>query len=356
MGHNGSPLDARLNSFVYIFILIVCLASFVLAVIYFFILKRRASSKSKRWADANRNRETKQSDVQLLSSEAFLEPNEKKYLFELCKRNRAKNIYFLWREEEDLSNLFRKEFDYLSSRKTRDEGRLDLFFSVRYKLEKLYDRKHSINSTKQLEVGQKITIVDEKEFQIKTVLEKNTPLGFYVSIPHEFDLNKPKPLSKFMITFAAETGILYQCETRAVRYEETISGKEFLLLSHSTSLELVQKRATKRMNISTPCLFSAVKITGNDKKKKFEIQSQKHEGKFIDISAGGCKFSCSLPIVKDQYLQLYFDLPGLGEQEAQGLILKTKKTDEKTFVLYIKFTDIDIKVKNNIYTKIYGYI
>lgn len=354
----GSPIEARLASsgFVYSFVAFFVVAAIILAVLYFLYLKYKAFIKSKQWIEANKNRETKFSDVRKIAHEANLDRIEKKLLWSICKTHHARNIQFSYRSKNEMQNLFKSEFQRMNLQNPRNEEKISVLFSLRYKLEKLYDRKHSITSTKYLRPGQQIRVLDEKHIPHDATVQKNTPEGFYVEISAELKNFKPKPLSKFMINFSSATGMLYQCVVIAARYEDIPNGKELLLITHSSTLKLIQKRMTKRQGTTIECLFSAVKEVKSGRKTKFEVQQKKYTGTFIDISAGGCKISCGLPISKNQYIQLYFKLPGIIEHQAQGLIIKSKKSvDEKTFVLYIKFTDINIAARNDIYAAIYDY-
>ncbi len=354
----GSPIEARLISsgFIYTFVASFIIAAIVLACLYFLYLKYRDLKKSKKWIEANKNRETKFSDVRAIAHEANLDSPEKKLLWSICKAHHARNILFSYRSENEMHTLFKSEFQKLNAQTPRNEEKISVLFSLRYKLEKLYDRKHSITSTKSLRPGQQIRVIDDNHAPHDAVVQKNTPEGFYIEISSELKNHKPKPLSRFMINFSSATGMLYQCVVMAARYEDIPNGKEILLITHSSTLKVIQKRMTKRQGTNVECLFSAVKEIKTGRKSKFEVQQKKYTGTFIDISAGGCKISCGLPISKNQYIQLYFKLPGLIEHKAQGLILKTKKSmDEKTFVLYIKFTDINIAARNDIYAAIYDY-
>ena len=89
----------------------------------------------------------------------------------------------------------------------RNEEKISVLFSLRYKLEKLFDRKHSITSTKYLRPGQQIRVLDENRIPHDATVQKNTPEGFYVEISAELKNFKPKPLSKFMINFSSATGM-----------------------------------------------------------------------------------------------------------------------------------------------------
>ncbi len=359
MGAAGSPLAARTGSFIYIFILIFVSILVVVAICYFIYLKYREKRKTKAWYEAYKNRETKFADVKLVAREAHLDNDEKQRLWHICRRYHAPNIACLYRDEDRLNELFSQEYNRINEQQPRNEEKISIFFSLRYKLEKAVEQKLSISSTKSLKEEQIITIQGQDKIPWSLKIVKTDAQGFYVSIPEEMKQKniQPKPLSRMACNFSLKSGIAYQCVLRAARYEKQTNGEELLYFAHSADLHMMQRRKAKRMKVSSDCYFSAVKMTQVQKKKKFEILDKRYTGKLMDISALGCKIWCGLPIVQGQYLQIYFTLEGFeNEHEAQGLIVATKKNpDNKTFVLHIKFTDINTKAKNNIYAKIYGY-
>ena len=357
--NSGSPLDARGANAGLVFAIIcgVLLCAALAVGIYIFLQKYKALKQSKKWIEASKNRKTRFSDVKVLARDAALSDEEKSALWRLCKRQQAKNICYLYRSEDETTKLFKNEYDFLAHSSPRNERRLSDLFSLRYKIEKLYDSKHSITSTKFLPVDTEASIVDEKGRQYTFTVKKNIPQGFYVEIPSSMGEARPAPLSKFTLSVYSKAGILHQYLVRAVRYETTPAGKEWLLISHAEALKIAQKRAAKRREVNDDCTFSSAKLLQGQKKTGYEVSSKKHQGRMMNISATGCKLVCNLPILEKQYLRIYFSILGLEENEATGIIIKTKRNaDEKTFALYIKFTDIDMKVKNDIYAAIYGYI
>ena len=108
----GSPIEARLASggFVYSFVAFFIIIAVVLAVLYFLYLKYKSFTKTKKWIEANKNRETKFSDVRKIAHEANLDSTERKLLWSICKTHHARNIQFSYRSENEMQNLFKSEF------------------------------------------------------------------------------------------------------------------------------------------------------------------------------------------------------------------------------------------------------
>lgn len=357
----GSYISSRQDSFLYIFIILVLIILAVATTVYFIFFKAMSKKRTKEWIEKNKNRDTKYKDVKACAHETRLNKAETLRLWHICKRYKARNILFMYREPEELNTMFQMEYNRMISDSYVNHEKISIFFDLRYKLEKAYEEKLTISSTRSLRENQELLVYDNAKKTWRVKLVKSTKDGFYVSLSKEFLENpdKPKPLSKIRITFTLPTGMAYNCLARAARYEKQPNGQEYMLITHSTTLNMYQRRGAKRMQLENlNCAFSAVKVSEKDgKKAAYQIKENRNKGKLLDISSSGCRIWCGLPIVKGQYIQVYYQLPGdTAESEAQGLIVSTKKaSDQKTFVLHIKFTDIGIEEKNAIYAKIYSY-
>lgn len=357
----GSYISSRQDSFLYIFIVVVLILLAVATIVYFIFFKAMSKKRTRAWIEKNKNRDTKYKDVKACAHEARLNKAETLRLWHICKRYKARNILFMYREPEELDTMFQMEYNRMVSDSYVNHEKISIFFDLRYKLEKAYEEKLTINSTRSLREGQEIIIYDNEKNTWRVKLIKSTKDGFYVGLTKEFIENsaKPKPLSKIRITFTLPTGMAYNCLARAARYEKQPNGQEYLLITHSTTLNMYQRRGAKRMEMENlQCEFSAVVAKKEEgKKPTFQIKENRNRGKLLDISASGCRIWCGLPIVKGQYIQVYYRLPGSSkESNAQGLIVNTKRaSDQKTYILHIMFTDIGLEEKNTIYAKIYQY-
>ena len=355
-----SYVDARQFSFLYVFSAAVIITLAVAALAAFIIYKAIAKTHTKEWFEAQKNRETKLKDVDYVAKEASLNSLEKIRLWHICRRYKAKNIRYLYRSVKDLNDLFREEFVRMTTKQTRNEDKIGIFFELRFKLENAHNRKLVISSTRGIKQDQTITFYDTKNSPWNVKVVKVIDSGFYIEIPEAMDKAnlKPKALDKVKFSFTFPSGQSFNAVSRAARYEKIFNGpKEYLLITNSTQIKSVQRRGAKRMSMDEECYFSAIKNIGTDKKEILEVQQKKYPGVMKDISASGCKIFCGLPISKNQSLNIEFTIPGMEKKyEAQGSIVTTKvMQDKKTFVLHIKFTNIEQYVKNDIYSVIYGY-
>lgn len=354
-----SPLEARGQSYLYLFITVVLIILALLAVIAVLYFKFLQMIHSREWIESQKNKETRQKDITYMGGEANLTGAEKTRLWHICRRYHARNIRYLYRAEKELNELFKTEYDRMTTQQNRNEEKIATFFSLRYKLEAAHEKKLMINSTFNLQPGQAVTMYDRNMTPWSLTLDSSDKNGMSFIIPEEFEKSsaRPKPLEKSALIFSLTTGLTYQCAVRCARYEHLPNGKHILFVTHSTNLKLMQRRGSKRMITEIPSQFSAVRNIGTAKKPKYEVLERKYDGTILDISATGCKFSCPMPIKKDQDLQIYFKVPGFDEDcEVHGRIVRTKFSPEKEkFIIHVKFIDIDISVRNDIYAAVYGF-
>ncbi len=356
---NGSPLTARQNPFIFTFLIIVALV--ILALLIFHLISRYLHKyhTSKKYVDEHKNEITTKKNVQNVSRLASLDAVEQALLQQICSDYKPTNIEYLIKETGPIQELLKRKYTEMVESHASEEE-IAILFSLQFKLEKAHDEALFITTTNSLGVGQEFTFKDIDGRDWLLTMAKNSPQFIELNIPKalaESD-RKPEPLSRFMLSFNSKGNISYTLQTRAIRYEEAKEGVYSLFISNSNSLKPVQRRKYKRLSFVSHCAFSAVKPTAKkagDASKSYEILENKYDGFLQDISADGARISCSMPIKEDQYIHIRFSIND-NEQNAVGLIVSTKKSpDHNQFILHIKFTDISIAAKNQIYAFVYGY-
>lgn len=357
---NGSPLDARQNPFIFTFLIIVALV--ILALLIFHLISRyiHKQHSSKKYIEEHKNQPTTKKNVQNVSRLAGLDFNEQNLLQQICNDYNPTNIEYLIKETGPIGELLKRKYSEMIEGHAA-ENEIAVLFSLQYKLEKAHDEALFITTTNSLATGHEFTYKDIDGRDWFLTLVKNSPQYIELNIPKalaESD-RKPEPLSRFMLSFTSKGNISYTLQTRAIRYEEAKEGVYSLFISNSNSLKPIQRRKYKRLSFISHCAFSAVKPTAkktDGSAKGYEILEKKYDGFLQDISADGARISCSMPIKEEQYIHIKFSIND-KEQNAVGLIVSTKKSpDQNQFILHIKFTDISIAAKNQIYAFVYGYL
>lgn len=356
---NGSPLTARQNPFIFTFLIIVALVILGILIIHLITRHIHKQHSSKKYIDEHKNQVTSKKNILAVSRIASLDAEEQRLLQQICMDYTPPNIEYLIKETGPIEELLKRKYSEMISSHA-DDHEISVLFSLQFKLEKAHDEALFITTTNSLAVGHEFTFKDIDGRDWFLTLVKNTPQSIELNIPKalaESD-RKPEPLSRFMLSFTSRGNISYTLQTRAMRYEEAKEGVYSLFISNSNSLKPVQRRKYKRLSYISHCAFSAVKPTAkkaDGTSKSYEILENKYDGFLQDISADGARISCTMPIKEEQYIHIKFSI-NEKEQSAVGLIISTKKSpDQNQFILHIKFTDISIAAKNQIYAFVYGY-
>ncbi len=323
------------------------------------LAKIRAAKKPDNWLEVNKDKPTKKENINNVVQLAGLNAEEKRILEAMCKKFNPRNLEYLIRDKEAIKDLFRKQYDDMKLERV-DEDKMQSFFELQYKIDRAQASLTMISNAKAIPVGQKLTYMDEDKQQWTLTLDRIDSQGIVISIPQQLYMSDKKaaPLSKFVLTFKTDQGMSYALLTRVVRYEEEKSGKFILIASSNSTLTAAQRRSSKRRAFAAPCKFSSVKPIKQGGAVNYEIGEKMYDGVMHDISTGGCRFDCQIPIKQGQYLNLEFKIGDNGPFQVIGyIVLTTKGTDKDSpaYVLHVKFLDIDVAVKNKIAMFVYEY-
>ena len=352
----GSPLAARQTALPYT---VMAAALIGLAVLFLLWLLWRILQKRKEspeYIEAQKNRPTTLSDIQALTKKISLSRAEAMQLYNICFRHKARNIYYLWNDEEYLDGLFREEYSRL--RQKGAESELYELFMLRGRLEKISNSLTNIPSSHNIPEGQTLILPASGGRSYAFKITKNEKDSITLSMPPNFEGTQfqPKPLDKIVMTFMSKRDILYVLSTRVIRYQRGVEGGE-MVIRHSNAVSMQNRRQFKRANVGNQCSFSAVEeTTGKRGEVSYAPKENKYEGKLADVSAGGCMIQTKLPIKRDQKLWIRISLPEKSEFEAIGLIVSAQKNNEtEVFSLHISFIEIEPQNRNDIFAYVYKY-
>ncbi|MBQ9538931.1 MAG: PilZ domain-containing protein [Treponema sp.] len=346
------------NGYIYTVILVVVCIIVGAALIGIVLGKIRAARKPSNWLEVNKDKPTKKENINNVAQLAGLNSEEKKILEATCKKFTPRNIEYLIRDKDSIKELFRKQYQDMKSARA-DEEKMQSFFEMRFKLDRAHENITMISNAKAIPEGQKLTYMDGDRYQWTLTLDRIDSQGIVISIPQQLYASekKPAPLAKFVMTFRTEAGSSYALLSRVVRYEEEKSGKFILIASSNSTLTAAQRRGSKRHPLSVPCKFCSVKPIKQGGSVNYEIAEKKYDGQLHDISTGGCRFDCQIPIKQGQYLSLEFNIGNVPIQVIGFIVMTTKDSasESKTFILHIKFVDLGIADKNRIAAFVYDY-
>ena len=352
----GSPLAARQTALPYTVMagaLIGLAALFLLWIVWRILQKRKSSPE---YIEAQKNRTTTLADVQALAKKITLSRQEALFLYNICFKRKAKNIFYLWNDEEYLDGLFREEFYRLRQKGTEKE--IFELFTLRNRLEKISNALKSIPSSHNIPEGQTLILPASGGRVYSFKIKKNEKDSITLEMPQNFEGTEfqPKPLDKIVLTFMSKHNILYVLSTRVIRFQHGPAGGE-MVIRHSNAVSMQNRRQFKRVNVGNQCVFSAVEET-TDKRGNvsYRPKENKYDGKLVDVSAGGCMIQTKLPIKRDQKLWIKISLSDKPEFEAIGLIVSAQKNNEtEVFSLHISFIQIDEKNRNDVFAFVYKY-
>ncbi len=347
-------LDVERNNNGYIYTVILVFICFVVgaALVGLVLGKIRASKRSSNWSEVNKDKPTKKVNINNVAQMASLTAEEKRVLEQTCKNFNPRNLEYLIRDKAEIKALFKKQYDTMKSAR-EDDRKIQSFFEMVYKIDRVHENLTMISNAKAIPLGQKLTYLDNDHSPWVLTLERIDEQGIVISIPQQFYTSdkKPAPLAKFVMTFKTDSGASYALLTRVVRYEEEKSGKFILIASSNSTLTAAQRRGSKRRSLLVPCKFSSVKPIKQGNMVNYEIAEKKYDGKMHDVSTGGCRFDCQIPIKQGQYLNVEFSIGDGNSFQVIGYIVMTTKGNESegaSYILHIKFIDLDISVKNKI--------
>ncbi len=278
-------------------------------------------------------------------------------VWNICFRQKARNIYYLWNDEEYLDGVLREE--YLRLKQKNAESDIYELFKLKSRLERIERMQHTIPSSHNIPEGETLTLPATGGRFYSFKLRKNDQDSLILEVPPNLEGTEfcPKPLDKIVMTYMTKRGTQYVLSSRVIRFQHGPGGVSEMVINHSNAVSMQNRRQWKRVNIGNKCLFSAVEEkTGRRGEITYAPKENKYEGTLADVSAGGCMIKTQLPIKRDQKLWIKITLPERGEFEAYGLIVSAQKNNETNiFALHISFLEIEQKDRNDIFAFVYNY-
>ncbi|MBR1640531.1 MAG: PilZ domain-containing protein [Treponema sp.] len=357
---SGSPLQARATAPVFLFIIILLSIAAFLGIIFLISTQITKYRKSERYIKKAQKSPTKRKDVVELGRSLNFTSAEINLLWKVCFTVKFPNILYNLKSTEDVDNLFRNAYQILKQQDYFSDERLDLFFSILYRLELMVAQRKTISSTRQIQLNKTVTyIATNGEQQPLTVVE-NTRESMTLEIPDYIHSTKekPQPLAKSRFTYKTDEGLSYNYIARVIRYTNTEKEGEkhyLMIVSHSEQLESQAQRHFKREFTEESCTFCSLRFAEDKKSGQLNyIYSNKlYKGKLANISAGGCCIHTHLPVKEKQNLSV--SIAGYDIWKIPGIIRKTRRLPGGKFALHVQFTKVRLADKNKIQAIIYKY-
>jgi c-di-GMP-binding flagellar brake protein YcgR len=360
----GSPIEARANSSNYtLFFYVIVIAIFLIAVNFLVkLVKAKVYSESK-----NPKKTTTVAMVLRIAKIYNLTIEQRDFLIYLCKKNKIPNLEANLHSENFFNNFFFKYYNEIRENKENIseweiENQIAILFSLRQKIENSKKNLSNLASSIAIPEGHTLFLYNDAKEQFECKILHNTKESLVLSLPkNNLELTyKPEALSKITLYYQTNYGSAYILDSRVIRYQLNIEGEE-LVVSHSNHLKCYQRRKYKRVAINNTCNFSAVKTStiskGSETIIDYEPLERKHQGKLIEVSAGGCSILTNLHIKNKQYIHIELSIDGKTTDNVVGLIINTTENiNTDSYVLHIVFVNISKKTRNKIFSKVYEYL
>ncbi len=354
----GSPLSARQNPFAYKFILLaiaVCVLIFVIWIIINILKKRKLTPE---YIEAQKHRTTKIEDVNALAKKLALTKEETVLLWQICRGTKAENIFYNYLDTNFMYDIFKAEYQRLLAKSNPEE---DIFalFRLRYHIEKEIAQTKRIPSTQALPADTTLTMPAANGKQIKFSVAATEKDYLILTLPSELEgsENCPAVLSKIVLTFMHENSNQYVVSTRVVRFQTGKDGSRQMVITHSNTVSIQNRREYKRIDYRTDCTFSGIEeSTGSKNEKIYTPKEKKYKGQICDISGGGIKMLTDLPIKIQQKINIEVPLSDGEIIKTMGLIVGMhKEPGTELFALHISFFKLPLAIRNKILADIYKY-
>lgn len=348
-----SGFSRNTSIFIYIplFIGMGVAAFFLFANIFLKIVRNRNKKQA-----SNPNRPTTYADIKFIAKDLLLTNDEREFLWEICRQHKVNNFIAYMKNQIQLDELFK-----IVCNSSSDEQKKSLLFSIRNKIEQDKHNTALISSTKNIQVGQKITYIDANHDQYPSEVLDNVPDGLILIVPKNIygDELRPNPLSKITLSFETKNYIAYRLLTRVVRYQQRVHSE--LVVSHTNNLEILHRRNQRRIPYNPVCVFAAVKVStggkGKDPTVEYTPLEHRYDGKLLDISSEGCSIQTNLAVKKQQYIYIELKLDDSSIDSLYGLIVETtQNTQTKLNTLHVHFVRMKLETRNKIYRLVYEYM
>jgi c-di-GMP-binding flagellar brake protein YcgR len=235
-----------------------------------------------------------------------------------------------------------------------------------YRLKQKLERSGSggignYGSTKQLPLGQQITIQEEEGGRYQSKINGNLQKNLSLTVPVDSRGNQIrwKKWTKIKIFFWKANGQGYSFESKVLAYNQ-LRGVSSLFIQHSNSIKREQQRRYRRKEMNRPAYFYPIKVIssgiGKNIQKKAIVEHKKGTlGTVIDVSSGGCSMKSNYPLGKGELIKIEFDTGKERQVTTYGKVRGMTKNRPIGGIMHIQFTRLSRRNLNRINSYIYDF-
>ena len=258
-----------------------------------------------------------------------------------------------------LDSCIQRQVRKLSLQEIRGESKEDLinrYYRLRNKV--VRNRGDSgLSTTRAIPIGGRMRVEVQNYGQYSVQVNQNEEDFLGINIPI-LPPGKGVPWNKKRVKcfYWKEEDASYVFETRVI---DVIITDEIqsICLKHVDTITRSQKRRFPRKSVRMPVYFSRIRVvTEGGKKKGVVDRRDTHWGTIIDISVGGLSIETAIPVNRNNFLRVEFELREDYKMVAFGKVKRIEKNAARnTWIMHIQFTKIEKKDRNEIFAVLYNY-
>ncbi len=258
-----------------------------------------------------------------------------------------------------LDSCIQRQVRKLSLQEIRGESKEDLinhYYRLRNKVVRNRDVR-GLSTTRAIPIGARMRVEVQNYGQYSVQVNQNEEDFLGINIP-VLPPGKGVPWNKKKVKcfYWKEEDASYVFETKVI---DVIITDEIqsICLKHVDTITRSQKRRYPRKSVRLPVYFSRVRVVAEGGKKKAIVDRRDtHWGTIIDISVGGLSIETAIPVNRNNFIRVEFELREDYKMVAFGKVKRIEKnTARNTWVMHIQFTKIDKKDRNEIFAVLYNY-
>ena len=258
-----------------------------------------------------------------------------------------------------LDSCIQRQVRKLSLQEIRGESKEDLinrYYRLRNKVVRNRDVR-GLSTTRAVPIGARMRVAVQNYGQYSVQVNQNEEdfLGINIPVlpPGKF---VPWNKKKVKCFYWKEEDASYVFETKVIDVIVT-DEIQSICLKHVDTIARSQKRLYPRKSVRLPVYFSRVRVVAEGGKKKAIVDRRDtHWGTIIDISVGGLSIETAIPVNRNNFIRVEFELREDYKMVAFGKVKRIEKnTARNTWVMHIQFTKIEKKDRNEIFSVLYNY-
>jgi c-di-GMP-binding flagellar brake protein YcgR len=258
-----------------------------------------------------------------------------------------------------LDSCIQRQVRKLSLQEIKGESKEDLinrYYRLRNKIARNRDVR-GISTTRAIPIGGRMRVEVQNYGQYSVQVNQNEEDFLGINIPI-LPPGKIVPWNKKRVKcfYWKEEDASYVFETKVIDVIVT-DEIQSICLKHVDSIVRSQKRLYPRKSVRLPVYFSRVRVVSEGGKKKAIVDRRDtHWGTIIDISVGGLSIETAIPVNRNNFIRVEFELREDYKMVAFGKVKRIEKnTARNTWVMHIQFTKIEKKDRNEIFAVLYNY-